>query len=263
MGGESSKSKPFNKGNVIPFIKKGTGLGKNGDIETFLATCRKTRVLNIKSLKLKLLPEKTIEVGDLLKHLDASQNFISSLPPFIGQFTNLKQLILNQNMINSIPEEIGLCQNLTKLELSDNKLNSLPDSLKNLGNLTTIILSKNLFNTFPKVLCYMIKLEVVDISENNIVEIVDDIENINCLELNLSFNNLQKLNENFGKCKNLKVLRVNNNNLTIDSFPKSMLVESKISKIDFENNNFTEKNFQTLPGYEAYEQRYTANRMKL
>lgn len=166
-------------------------------------------------------------------------------------------------MINLLPEEIGLCQNLTKLELSGNKLDNLPDNLKNLENLTTIILSKNVFTTFPKVLCYMVKLEVADISENSIVEIVDDIENINCLELNLSFNNLQKLNENIGKCKNLKVLRVNNNNLTIDSFPKSMLVESKIAKIDFENNNFTEKNFQTLPGYEAYEQRYTANRMKI
>uniref|UniRef100_A0A0K0FBP2 Leucine-rich repeat-containing protein 57 (inferred by orthology to a human protein) n=1 Tax=Strongyloides venezuelensis TaxID=75913 RepID=A0A0K0FBP2_STRVS len=263
MGGESSKSKPLNKGNVIPFIKKGTNLGRNCDIETYLATSQKTRVLNIKSLKLKQLPEKIIEVKDLLKHLDASQNLITTIPSFIGTFINLKQLILNSNVINSIPEEIGLCQNLTKLELSGNKLTNLPDNLKCLEKLTTILLSKNLFTSFPKVLCDMINLEVVDLSENNIIELPEEIEKINCLELNLSFNNLQKLNDNLGKCKKLKVLRVNNNNLTIDCFPKSILEESKIAKIDFENNNFTEKNFQSLPGYGAYEQRYTANRMKL
>uniref|UniRef100_A0A0N4ZAE1 Leucine-rich repeat-containing protein 57 n=1 Tax=Parastrongyloides trichosuri TaxID=131310 RepID=A0A0N4ZAE1_PARTI len=264
MGGESSKNKQTTKSNAISNIKKGGNTNKSfGDIDNYIATSKKTRILNIKNLKLKGLPERTIEVAEFLKVMDASQNLITFIPTCIGKFTNLKQLTLNQNAINEIPEEIGLCQNLTKLELSGNKLNYLPDNIKMLHKLTTINLSKNSFTVFPIVLCSLVNLEVIDISENDITELPEEVENLNCLELNLSFNKLEKLHDNLAKCTKLKLLRVNNNNLTLESFTKSLLSDSKIVKIDIDSNRFSEKDFQSLPGYDSYEQRYTANRMKI
>uniref|UniRef100_A0AC35TX22 Leucine-rich repeat-containing protein 57 n=1 Tax=Rhabditophanes sp. KR3021 TaxID=114890 RepID=A0AC35TX22_9BILA len=202
---------------------------------------------------------QTKKKPELLKHLDASKNLLKSVPITISKFTNMKQLILNQNAITEIPEEIGLCKNLVQLELSENLLIDLPMNIKMLEKLTTIVLSKNAFQAYPIALCLLQHLDVANLSDNQITELPADIGNSSCIEINLDNNKLEKLNDNIANCKRLKVLRLNHNCLTVEVFTKQLMENSPVCKIYFEGNYFEEKQFQQLPGYNQYEQRYTAN----
>ena len=54
---------------------------------------------------------------------------MTSLPPEIGQLTNLQQLNLSYNRLTRLPPEIGQLTNLQELDLSNNPLTSLPPEL--------------------------------------------------------------------------------------------------------------------------------------
>ncbi|ASB48180.1 leucine-rich repeat domain-containing protein [Alkalitalea saponilacus] len=61
-------------------------------------------------------------------------NISGTIPPQIGQLTELRSLILNAD-INDIPEEIGLLSELTYLRLNGNINGTLPASITNLNKL--------------------------------------------------------------------------------------------------------------------------------
>ena len=78
--------------------------------------------------------------------LDLSNNQLTgSIPPEIGNLTNLTWLWLNDNQLTgSIPPEIGNLTNLTRVSLYDNQLTgSIPSELGNLTNLTYLNLKSN------------------------------------------------------------------------------------------------------------------------
>jgi hypothetical protein len=60
-----------------------------------------------------------------------SNQLTGSIPPEIGNLTNLTELYLfNNQLTGSIPSEIGNLTNLTKLMLSDNQLSGeIPQSI--------------------------------------------------------------------------------------------------------------------------------------
>lgn len=60
--------------------------------------------------------------------LDLSDMDLTTLPPEIGQLTNLTWLDLSENQLPALPPEIGQLTNLTHLNLSGNPLTDpLPD----------------------------------------------------------------------------------------------------------------------------------------
>ncbi|MBT8304145.1 MAG: hypothetical protein KJP09_06725 [Bacteroidia bacterium] len=59
----------------------------------------------------------------------------TSLPPDIGNMTNLEQIILMDSQVASIPKEIGKLTNLKRFNLNRTKISTLPESIKNLKNL--------------------------------------------------------------------------------------------------------------------------------
>jgi len=67
--------------------------------------------------------------------VDLSYNGIKSLPPEIGNLTNLRTLNLRNNELTSLPTEIGLLENLVYLNLCQNQLSALPAQIVNLKNL--------------------------------------------------------------------------------------------------------------------------------
>ena len=83
------------------------------------------------------------------------------------------------------------------------------------------------------------------------------------MELILNKNQLNSLPENLAKCRNLKVLRVEENCLNKTDFHQSILAESQLNLIVFEGNLFQERDFQQLPGYEQYQERFTAVKKKM
>lgn len=94
--------------------------------------------------------------------------------------------------------------------------------------------------------------------------IVDGLQigHIYASDINLNNNKLIHLNPTLVCAKRLKTLRVEHNALPKQAFTKELLEESALSLIAFSHNHFQQKDFQDLPGYEAYEQRFTANRRK-
>ena len=79
-----------------------------------------------------------------------------SIPPEIGNLTNLNGLWLNDNQLtDSIPPEIGNLTNLTSLGLGGNNLTgSIPSEIGNLINLTVLYLNNNqLTGEIPESIC--------------------------------------------------------------------------------------------------------------
>lgn len=88
------------------------------------------------------------------------------------------------------------------------------------------------------------------------------IKDLKATELNLNRNRLSSLNDNLALCPNLKVFRVDENCLEKRAFTEKILKESTLSLITYNGNLFQDSDFQHLPGYEQYQDRFTATKRK-
>ena len=106
-----------------------------------------------------------------------------SIPPVIGNLTNLTQLILNDNQLTgTIPPEIGNLTNLTKLQLQNNQLTgSIPSEIGNLTNLEFLWLSNNqLTGEIPSEIGNLTNLTDLDLYNNQLTgEIPETICDLN------------------------------------------------------------------------------------
>ena len=103
------------------------------------------------------------EIGNLtnLTDLNLSYNQLTgSIPSEIGNLTNLTDLVLWGNQLTgSIPSEIWNLTNLTGLDLGGNELTgSIPPEIGNLTNLTTLDLRNNqLTGVIPESICILVE----------------------------------------------------------------------------------------------------------
>ncbi|CAF1372535.1 unnamed protein product [Adineta steineri] len=199
-----------------------------------------------------------------LRTLSLNGNKIQLLPNDLRKLVNLKNLFLKYNQIESLPSII-FTHHLSKLEilqLNGNLLCSLPASFSYLTTLKQLNLSKNNFLTIPRAILYLSNLQVLDLSANRIQEINDDIEFLEVDELNLNNNQISQISTNISKCKRLKILRLDNNKLKLESIPTSLLKNSTVFQLSVNGNFFEETQFQLIEGYDDYERRYTTNQRK-
>ncbi|KAM3720133.1 Leucine-rich repeat-containing protein [Dirofilaria immitis] len=270
MGNDPSKSKSSTEAETHGTSgKKKLGLRiKHGPsssmIQRHLETAQKSRVLQLRNYGMKILPEKLQEVCEILRNLDVSQNKIRTLPTFIASFSNLKQLHLSNNELESLPDEMGVLKKLEILDLSYNHLNCLPESLAGLCSLKILNMSKNRFTHLPVCVCHMSALNILDLSSNFIEFLPDEVKFLKTSELNLNQNRLNSLNAvNLTHCEALRTLRVEENCLNKTDFISDFLINSNVSLIAYAGNLFQEKDFQNLPGYDEYQNRYTATKRKM
>ncbi|CAL4954623.1 unnamed protein product [Urochloa decumbens] len=108
-----------------------------------------------------------------LQYLDLSGNFLGGeLPVDIGHRmgANLTTLVLSNNRFNgTIPASLGALTKLQTLWLAYNPFDTgeLPASFKNLTSMTSLWAAQcNLVGAFPSSVVSMLKLEMLDISEN-------------------------------------------------------------------------------------------------
>ncbi|WP_419552385.1 cell wall-binding repeat-containing protein [Candidatus Poriferisodalis sp.] len=138
------------------------------------------------------------ELGNLtnLDKLWLSDNELTgSIPPELGNLTNLDTLLLYDNELSgSIPVELGNLTNLTELLLPGNRLSgSIPPELGNLTHLESLWLGSNrLSGSIPPELGNLTKLAELDLSDNELSgSIPDELGNLTSLaELDLSGNDL-------------------------------------------------------------------------
>ena len=145
-------------------------------------------------------------------------------------------------------------EKLVKLETISLSSNLLPTfHLPNGGkmkNLKRVDLSSNKLKNFPVDLCTLPNVDAVDLSKNLITHLPKDVSSLKAIELNLNRNHLKYLNDALCECGRLKVLRVEENCLSLDSFTERLLKHSNISLIAFDGNTFNMKQFQDVDGYD-------------
>ena len=143
------------------------------------------------------------------------------------------------------------------------RLTALPSTLVGCGQLKQILAADNKFTSFPQVLCELRQeSELIDLAGNLVENLPPTIENFRSAELNLSQNRLRSLHPNLARCGKLRTLRLDENCLPKEVFTAEILTDSNVSLFTYAGNLFQESDFQGLRGYDAYQKRYTATRMK-
>lgn len=229
----------------------------NSSIKQQIETASKTGVLTLRPGQLKKIP-KNVDNLSHLRSLDISGNKLKNLPNLIEHFKNLKILILDNTNLMELREEIGYLIKLECLSLNNNSLAQLPISLGELQHLNRIFLRNNNFCDFPVVLCSLKKLDVLDLSENKLTGIPDDIKFLNVIELILCKNRLSMISDSIADCPRLKVLRLDQNCLSVNSFPRRLFPDSQVTILTIDGNKFDPDDLKALPDYDKFMQRYFA-----
>lgn len=235
----------------------------NSSAKHHYETAKKTGTLNLCDCSLTEFPTKLKELSPILRQLNLSNNKFHALPSHIGNFSNLKSLKVDNNRLVSLPDEITKLIKLENLSAMSNRINSVSNNLSALINLKEIHLSDNQISEFPKFLCELKHLTLVELSRNKITEIPSCIGKINASEINLNDNQISVVSPEIAKAPKLKMLKLENNCLSLSAVPKSLLKDSKVSSLLVVGNHFDIKDFEHLDGYENYMQRYTETKKKM
>jgi internalin A len=197
--------------------------------------------LDLSSLGLTSLPP---EIGQLtnLKKLNLSSNQLDNLPSEIGQLTNLIQFDLSsnpfgiyRNLLTSLPPEITELTNLTKLYLSSNGLASLPPEIGQLTNLIELSLDDNQLTALPSEISKLTNLTELDLSRNYLPNLPPEIGQLtNLTQLSFSTNQLTNLPPEIGQLTNLTELYLDQNKLM--SLPKEIAELRNLRRIGLWNN---------------------------
>lgn len=235
----------------------------NSGLKQHYETASKTGVLQISNHRLKEIPEDVFHLSEHLRNLDISKNKIAHIPEDISRLKNLKQFNLSTNSIQVIPPSLANLKKLEMLNISFNSISCLPDSFSTLRNLKQIYLSNNKFKEFPTQLLGLNSLEVVDLSNNKLTEVPTGMSSLFAAEVNLSQNEISSLSEDLYQAPRLKILRLDENCLSLDSIYPSLLRDSKIHTLSVDGNLFESKQLALLEGYNEYTERYTAMKKKM
>lgn len=235
----------------------------NSSIKQHYETASKTGVLQLSSCKLKEIPTQVFDLCDVIRNLDLSKNKLTFLPDGISNLKQIKQLNLECNKIQTLPNSLANLKKLEVFNMSNNIVSSLPQSFMQLSNLKQVYLSNNKFKEFPKQLLGLNNLDVVDLSSNKITEIPSGIAELYAIELNLSQNEISVIGEDMHQAPRLKILRLEENCLSLDAIRPSLLRDSKIHTINIDGNLFEPKQLASIEGYNEYTERYTAMKKKM
>lgn len=146
--------------------------------------------------------------------LDLSNLALSSLPPEIGQLTNITSLNLGYNKLNNLPDEITRLKNLTSLNLEFNCFKYLPSEICQLTKLTSLSLNANRLNSIPAEVGHLINLTTLNLQINFLISLPDEIVQLTKLtSLNLGHNKINSLPEQIGQLIRLNVLDLSFNSL--------------------------------------------------
>lgn len=127
-------------------------------------------VLNLVDCGIARISKELFKLRNL-ESLDISANYLTSLPPSIGQFKKLQVLIAEANYLKELPKEIGQCTSLRVLKVSENQIAKLPEELKYLTLLQQLHIADNELTLSSEdlerlELCNWKQLQQVDLSEN-------------------------------------------------------------------------------------------------
>lgn len=194
-----------------------------------LENAKSLLVLNLSHNAINNVPNSLfMNLTDLL-FLDLSNNNLEALPPQMRRLTMLQTLVLDNNPLGHFHlRQLPSLTNLQTLRMRNTQrsVSNMPASAQSLASLvllTELDLSQNEFTKIPESLYELGNLRRINLSNNNIVELSNSIENWTKVEvLNLSSNQIAALPPALCKLFNLRRLFVNNNRLDFEGVPSGI-----------------------------------------
>ena len=184
----------------------------------------------------------TVDTNGHVSGISLSENGLrGTIPPEIGDLTNLKWLFLNGNQLSgTIPERITMLNNLEDLWLGENQLKGpIPDKMGGLTSLQYLAIDDNdISGALPDSMMSLSRLRYLDLGHNRLSgTIPGDIGGLKSLEvLNLNENKLTgELPDSIGMLKSLVILNLDDNRLT-GGVPDPIGMLSKLQRLSIQSN---------------------------
>ncbi|WP_052435855.1 leucine-rich repeat domain-containing protein [Neochlamydia sp. EPS4] len=196
----------------------------------------------IQALPLKkkgeLLTQWIEEHGKDIISLNLDKSGLTSLPPEIGQLSQLQRLDLASNRLTAIPAEIGQLSQLQRLDLAGNLLTSIPAEIWQLTKLQWLCLGYNLLTAIPAEMGQLSQLQALYLYCNQLTSIPAEIWQLSQLQsLNLARNRLTAISAEIGQLSQLQSLDLGGNPLT--AIPAEIWQLSQLHTLWLSNNQLT------------------------
>lgn len=171
------------------------------------------------------LPAMVEEVGSSTRTLDAANNKLSSLPPWLSSFTNLQRLILTSNQLVSLPSGMSALINLKVLgptphaSLHHKPATFPPNSQQTAPVLhvtQVLMLDSNRLTQLPADIGSLKNLERLSVSGNDLTGLPAELGTLQKLvTLLMARNKLLELPSSLGQCVSLEEVDVTDNYLQV------------------------------------------------
>jgi adenylate cyclase len=176
-----------------------------------LSLASRLTMLDISNNRLSSLDRSDLHRLQSLQGLRLSNNGLTRLPAYFGQYRALRSLNLSSNALNEFPDFLCEVRTLVDLDISFNSITSLPK----IGQLTCLerlwATNNKLSGSFPPTLSNLVNLREIDVRFNTL-DSMDVMSQLPRLEyLMIGHNNISSFEGYFPK---IRVLHMNHNPVT-------------------------------------------------
>ncbi|KAF1939581.1 PP2C-domain-containing protein [Clathrospora elynae] len=176
-----------------------------------LSLASRLTMLDISNNRLQSLDRAELHKLQSLQGLRLSNNGLTRLPPYFGQYRALRSLNLSSNSLHEFPDFLCEVRTLVDLDISFNSISSLPK----IGQLTCLerlwATNNKLTGSFPPTLSNLVNLREIDV-RFNALDSMDVMSQLPRLEyLMIGHNSISVFEGYFPK---IRVLHMNHNPVT-------------------------------------------------
>lgn len=220
---------------LLSFPVAGTALGSLISMKTFHAVGN----------YLHHLPTGFAEC-ELIVSLDLSFNHFAQIPQAVFSLVKLEELNFAHNDIEEVSDQIGQLVNLRHLNLAGNTLKSVPLGIAKCRRLQTLDLSGKFYprgqmKIFPEGVCFLFELTELDLSWQQIERIPDEFGGLKRLQkLNLKGNHLLHVSPEISKCVKLQSVNLAGALRLCSQIPAALFTLEDLQSLNLSDNFFTE-----------------------
>lgn len=210
-----------------------------------LSLASRLTMLDISNNRLQSLDRADLHKLQSLQGLRLSNNGLTRLPPYFGQYRALRSLNLSSNSLSEFPDFLCEVRTLVDLDISFNSISSLPK----IGQLTCLerlwATNNKLTGSFPPTLSNLVNLREIDV-RFNALDSMDVMSQLPRLEyLMIGHNSISAFEGYFPK---IRVLHMNHNPVTRFGLSQAVPSLSVLSLASAKLAQLPEDLFQKVTG---------------
>lgn len=210
-----------------------------------LSLASRLTMLDISNNRLQQLEHADLHKLHSLQGLRLSNNRLTQLPAYFGQYSHLRSLNLSSNSLTEFPDFLCNVRTLVDLDISFNSISYLPK----IGQLTDLerlwATNNKLSGSFPPSLSNLIKLREIDV-RFNALDSMDVMSQLPELEyLMIGHNSISAFEGSFPK---IRVLHMNHNPITRFGMSQSVPTLSMLNLASAKLAQLPEELFSRITG---------------